>query len=180
MWFCVRAPAADGLSGLHVRVSLLFDRDADQVNIVQATSGPLTDLVGGYRMKRSGMAVARPRHQLKFCVPHAACKDARPHANLSLTVPLRSTVVASRDQVSCALGEEGAILHLQSGLYYGLNRVGAKVWALIQEPIVVEQLRDQLLARFDVPQDRLDHDLGRLLDDFVAEGLVEIRDEPAR
>ena len=99
---------------------------------------------------------------------------------MGVTLQLRSTVVASRDQVSCSLGEEGAILHLQSGLYYGLNRVGAKVWALIQEPVVVERLRDALLTQFDVQRDRLDHDLGRLLEELAAEGLVEIRDEPAR
>jgi hypothetical protein len=39
LWLCLRAPAAQGLSGLRVRVALLFDRYADQINIVQATYG---------------------------------------------------------------------------------------------------------------------------------------------
>ena len=39
LWLCLRAPAAHGLSGLRVRVALLFDRYADQINIVQATYG---------------------------------------------------------------------------------------------------------------------------------------------
>jgi len=38
LWLCLRA-AAHGLSGLRVRVALLFDRYADQINIVQATYG---------------------------------------------------------------------------------------------------------------------------------------------
>ena len=37
LWLCLRAPAAQGLSGLRVRVALLFDRYADQINIVQAS-----------------------------------------------------------------------------------------------------------------------------------------------
>jgi hypothetical protein len=37
LWLCVRAPAPDGLSGLRVRVALLFERYADQINIVQAS-----------------------------------------------------------------------------------------------------------------------------------------------
>lgn len=37
LWLCLRAPVAQGLSGLRVRVALLFDRYADQINIVQAS-----------------------------------------------------------------------------------------------------------------------------------------------
>jgi len=36
LWLCLRAPAPQGLSGLRVRVTLLFDRYEDQINIVQA------------------------------------------------------------------------------------------------------------------------------------------------
>ena len=36
LWLCLRAAAPRGLSGLRVRVALLFDRYEDQINIVQA------------------------------------------------------------------------------------------------------------------------------------------------
>jgi hypothetical protein len=39
LWLCLRAPASGGLSGLRVRVTLLFDRYADQINIVRASYG---------------------------------------------------------------------------------------------------------------------------------------------
>jgi hypothetical protein len=39
LWLCLRAPARHGLSGLRVRVALLFDTYADQINIVQARYG---------------------------------------------------------------------------------------------------------------------------------------------
>jgi hypothetical protein len=92
---------------------------------------------------------------------------------------IHRTVLASRDQVSCKLGEEAAILHLGSGVYYSLNPVGARVWSLLQEPVVVEQLRDRLLVEFDVERDRLEGDLSQLLDGLAAAGLIEIQDEPA-
>jgi len=81
--------------------------------------------------------------------------------------------------VSSRLGDETAILHVGSGVYYSLNAVGARVWALLREPVVVEQLRDRLLAEFDVERERLEQDLGALLETLVAEGLIEVRDEPA-
>ena len=37
LWLCLRAPSSEGLSGLRVRVALLFERYADQINIVQAS-----------------------------------------------------------------------------------------------------------------------------------------------
>jgi hypothetical protein len=37
LWLCLQAPAAQGLSGLRVRVALLFERYSDQINIVQAS-----------------------------------------------------------------------------------------------------------------------------------------------
>ena len=37
VWLCLRAAAADGARGLQLHVGLLFERFADQINIVQAT-----------------------------------------------------------------------------------------------------------------------------------------------
>jgi hypothetical protein len=91
---------------------------------------------------------------------------------------LRSTVVASKDQVSSSLGEETAILHIGGGVYYSLNPVGAQIWALLQQPVVVGELRDRLLAQFDVEPGRLEQDLHNLLGDLAREGLIEVQDEP--
>jgi Coenzyme PQQ synthesis protein D (PqqD) len=89
-----------------------------------------------------------------------------------------SKVVASRDQVSCHLGAEAAILHVGSGVYYGLNPVGARVWSLLQQPVVVQRLRETLLAEYNVEPDRLERDLTDLLDRLAAEGLIAVLDEP--
>ena len=88
----------------------------------------------------------------------------------------RSVVVASKEQVSCKLGDDAAILHIGSGVYYSLNPVGARVWALMQEPIPLQRLRDALLAEFDVAPERLDQDLRDLLDHLAAEKLIDVQD----
>lgn len=88
----------------------------------------------------------------------------------------RSLVAAVRDQVSCDLAGEAAILHLGSGVYYTLDRVGARVWSLIQQPERVDTLRDTLLAEYDVTPERLEADLFDLLGKLAAEQLIEVRD----
>ena len=88
-----------------------------------------------------------------------------------------SVVVAAQDQVSSDLGEEVVILQLRNGVYYGLDEVGARIWDLIQEPRTVNEIRDLLLDEYDVEPERCERDLLALLEELVAEGLVEVGDE---
>ncbi len=89
-------------------------------------------------------------------------------------------VVAARDQVSCDVGGEAAILQLASGVYYSLDAVGSRIWALVQSPRSVREIRDTLLAEYDVPAERCERDLLGLLQALAAEQLIEVRDEAAR
>jgi hypothetical protein len=87
-----------------------------------------------------------------------------------------SVVVAAKDQVSSDLGEEVAILSLKNGVYYGLDAVGARIWDLIREPRAVSEILDVLLDEYEVEPERCERDLLALLEELVAEKLVEARD----
>ncbi len=88
---------------------------------------------------------------------------------------MNSTVVTTSDQVSTDLSGESVILNLKSGTYYGLDGVGVRVWHLIQEPKTVSDIRDAILAEYEVEPARCEQDLLALLQDLAAEGLIEIR-----
>jgi hypothetical protein len=89
-------------------------------------------------------------------------------------VSLNSVVVASKNQISSDLGGEAAILDLEAGVYYGLDEVGARIWELIQEPSAAMEVRDVLLAEYDVEPERCEHDLLALLQRLADEGLIEV------
>ena len=91
-----------------------------------------------------------------------------------MVVSDKATVVISREQVSRNLGGETAILNLKNGVYYGLDSVGASVWALIQQPRTVAELRELLAAEYDVAMPRLESDLIALLSDLADKELVEV------
>jgi hypothetical protein len=91
-------------------------------------------------------------------------------------VTLETMVQASPNQVSCDLDGEAAILNLQSGVYYGLDPVGATVWKLIEQPCSIGSIRDAMLEKFEVDAERCEADLFELLDKLAREGLIEIRD----
>ena len=81
--------------------------------------------------------------------------------------------VATTRQVSTTAEGEAVILHMDSGTYYGLDRVGTRVWDLLAEPRTLAELRDAVVAQFAVEPDRAEGDLRRLLDDLRGQGLVE-------
>lgn len=86
----------------------------------------------------------------------------------------QTIVAASKEQISCDLGEEAAILGMRSGVYYGLNSIGARVWNLLQRPRSVGEIRDVIAGEYDVAAEHLESDLVSLLQQMLREGLVEL------
>ena len=90
-----------------------------------------------------------------------------------------SIVTASKDQVSCDLAGEAAILNLKNSSYYGLDEIGARIWHLIEEPRLVSDVRDAIVDEYDVDPEECEQDVIELLQRLAAEGLVEIKGETA-
>ncbi|MGB6199788.1 MAG: PqqD family protein [Candidatus Acidiferrales bacterium] len=92
----------------------------------------------------------------------------------------QSVVVASKDQVSCELAGEAAVLNTKTGVYYGLDPVGARVWQLVQQPRRVSEVGEQLLTEYEVESQRCMSDVVALLEKLRSEGLViEVREGAA-
>ena len=85
-----------------------------------------------------------------------------------------STVVVSKEQMSCGLDDEAVILSLKQGVYYSLNPCGNRIWSLIQKPVKVRIIRDALLQEYDIDKETCEKDLLSLLSDLDKEGLVVI------
>ena len=92
------------------------------------------------------------------------------------TIPMNTVFTAAKDQVSCQLGAEVAILHLKSGMYYGLNPVAAAVWSIVQQPHSLAQILASLQEQYEVGLARCEEDVCQLLRDMQAAGLVEARE----
>lgn len=87
---------------------------------------------------------------------------------------IESIVKASPDQVSCEVSGEAVILNFKDSSYYGLDPVGACVWrTVLNGPVRVAEIRDRIVAEFDVTPERCEADLLQLLEDMRRAGLVE-------
>jgi hypothetical protein len=68
-------------------------------------------------------------------------------------------------------------LHVDNGTCYGFNGTATRIWALIETPRRLSDLRDALLEEFDVPPDVCEAQLRDLLSELEADGLVELRSD---
>jgi hypothetical protein len=85
---------------------------------------------------------------------------------------------ASKDVVSRVVDGEAVLLDLESGKYFGLNEVGARVWEHVQEETTVGELLVRLLDEFDVEAPQLEADIEELLTELDGKGLIAMASEP--
>jgi hypothetical protein len=88
-----------------------------------------------------------------------------------------SVLVAVSEQVSSDIGGEVVILNLKSGVYHGLNEVGARIWSLIQEAKTVKEVKATLLQEYAVEQEQCDREVQELLQQLQAAELIEVKNE---
>ena len=87
---------------------------------------------------------------------------------------LDSIVCTSPDQVSCDLEGEAAILNAKTGIYYGLDSVGASIWSLIQRPTRLGAVRDAIVREYEVDSARCESNLLELAQELAAAGLIQV------
>ena len=90
-----------------------------------------------------------------------------------------SIVVAADEQISSDLGGESVILNMKTGVYHGLNEVGARVWDLIEKPKAVKDVKQVLLQEYEVEADVCTNDLFLLLNNLKTAGLIKVTNETA-
>ena len=99
-----------------------------------------------------------------------------PSTRSTPAIATTSVVVVAKDQVSSDLAGEAVILNLRTGMYYGLNPVGARIWGLLSTPTRVADVRDAIVRQYEVDLDRCEQDLLAVLHQLATHGLIEIRD----
>lgn len=65
-------------------------------------------------------------------------------------------------------------LEVEQGVCYGFNGTATRIWALIEEPRKISDIRDVLLAEYDVNAETCERDLGSVLAELEANGLIVI------
>jgi hypothetical protein len=70
--------------------------------------------------------------------------------------------------------KEGAMLvDMGTGQCYRLNRVGAEIWTLLQQPRALPELCDELGRKYPRSREELERDVRALVEHLVSETLLQ-------
>jgi len=86
---------------------------------------------------------------------------------------LAPRVKPSEDVVWRNLQGESVLLDLKSGVYFGLDSVGTRIWTLLQDHEDLRSVLQELLEEYDVGEERCARDLMDLVSALAEKGLVQ-------
>jgi hypothetical protein len=75
-----------------------------------------------------------------------------------------------------AVGEDGVLVHLDSGRVIVVNEVGHYIVQQLEQPMSREALVEAVVAEFDVSAEQAEKDIDLFLDELGSEQLVEKAD----
>ena len=90
-------------------------------------------------------------------------------------IVLSLVVKRTTNQVCCDMGGESIILNLKSGIYFSVDEIGARIWALIEQPMSIAAIRDVVVAEYDVEPGACERDLQTFIEGMDAAGLIELQ-----
>lgn len=79
------------------------------------------------------------------------------------------------EMIEAEVDGELVALHVDNGTCYGFNGTATRIWAMLEQPRRISELKEELLREFDVDPSTCEDQLKDLLDELAADGLVEIR-----
>ena len=91
---------------------------------------------------------------------------------MPVEINLNSRVRIQEDLLFQELQGEAVLLNLKTGVYLGLNQVGARIWQLLQEDGALERVMEVILEEYDVTQEQLQADLLELVGQMEKQGLL--------
>lgn len=74
------------------------------------------------------------------------------------------------------LSGETVLLNLESGIYYGLDSVGTRVWQLLLQGQTISEICGTMIDEYDVAPDVLRDDVLRLVGELRERGIVTPRE----
>ena len=91
-----------------------------------------------------------------------------PDARLTMATRVR----VSDEVLFQELQGEAVLLNLDSGVYFGLDPVGTRIWQLIIEKEQLLEVTRSMVAEFDVSEEKCAEDLFALVAKLEKQGLV--------
>lgn len=77
------------------------------------------------------------------------------------------------DALSASLSDGAVLLQLYTKRYFSLNDTGSRIWSLLEQHASEDEIVETLVREYDVETSEATLAVRRLLDDLLAERLIE-------
>jgi hypothetical protein len=94
--------------------------------------------------------------------------------NMQRAIGADTLIRRSEELVASDLEGETVMMSVRSGMYYGLDSIGSRLWQLIEQPRSVSELCDILLQEYAVERAQCERDVIALLNEMHGEGIVDV------
>jgi Coenzyme PQQ synthesis protein D (PqqD) len=91
-----------------------------------------------------------------------------PELSITSRVRINETVLFQE------LQGEAVLLNLKTGVYLGLDKVGARIWQLLGEHDVLSEVAETMLREYDLTEERCREDLLHLVKKMEEQALVTV------
>ncbi len=88
-------------------------------------------------------------------------------------------VVRLEGLCSGELDGEVVLMSLDQGRYYGMDRIGTRIWQLLETPLVISDLCDQLQKEYNASPEECERDVLAFLNQLTKANLLKVMDETA-
>lgn len=90
------------------------------------------------------------------------------------TLEPRTRVRRIVDVLDAEIDDQSVMMDIEQGSYFGLNKTGTRIWALLAEPMVIGELCDRLTEEFEVPREQCERQLVDFLGSLLDRGLLQV------
>jgi len=79
-----------------------------------------------------------------------------------------------QDQLFSEIDGEVVMLSVENSEYYGMDKIGSRIWQLIEKPVTLKQLIGILLNEYEVPEEQCKEDTLKFIEQLLEKDLVEV------
>lgn len=84
----------------------------------------------------------------------------------------QSKFIRNTNAISGRLNDELVMMDIRKGKYFSLNPVATRIWDLLEQPLSMEELCNQLTGEYDVDPGQCRDDVKDYLEEMTRLGLV--------
>jgi hypothetical protein len=90
-----------------------------------------------------------------------------------------SSTIVARVAGLCAgeLDGEAVLMSVDQGRYYGMDPIGTRIWSLIETPLAVSDVCDQLRKEYKVTPEECERDVLVFLNELADANLLSVIDD---